>query len=139
MKIVVGCQVETPHGRAAIDEAVRQCGADDTLVLVGFVARPARENVRESLSKETARIREQCEAKEVEITQERGIEVVIEIPVGASSPSDALLRAAGLHDVDLTVIGLRQRTKVGKLLLGSNAQDILLHSKSNVLAVTLPE
>lgn len=139
MKILVGCQVESAHGRAAIDEAVRQCGNDDTLVLVGFVARPARENVREQYTQETARIRELCETTAARIKQERDIEVIIDIPVGVNRPSDALLRAAALHEVDLTVIGLRQRTKVGKLLLGSSAQEILLHSKANVLAVTLPE
>lgn len=139
MKVLVGHHVGAAHGRAAIEEAVRQCSGGGTLILVGFVAPPGRENIQEAFSRETARIREQCEETAQRIRQEHGIEVIIEMPVGVNRPSDAILRAAGLHEVDLTVIGLRQRTKVGKLLLGSSAQEILLHSKSNVLAVTIAE
>ena len=36
---------------------------------------------------------------------------------------------------ELIVIGLRRRSTVGKLLLGSNAQEILLDAKCPVLAV----
>jgi nucleotide-binding universal stress UspA family protein len=54
----------------------------------------------------------------------RGKDVVSEIEELVSS-----------HDVELVVIGLRRRSAVGKLLLGSVAQDILMTVPCPVLAV----
>ena len=38
-------------------------------------------------------------------------------------------------DADMIVIGLRRRTPVGKLIMGSNSQSILLDASCPVLAV----
>ncbi|MGH3386014.1 MAG: universal stress protein [Nocardioidaceae bacterium] len=51
------------------------------------------------------------------------------------SPAEQLLALAEQHQPDLLVIGLRRRTPVGKLILGSNAQQILLQARCAVLAV----
>jgi nucleotide-binding universal stress UspA family protein len=50
-------------------------------------------------------------------------------------PSEDLIRVAEEVDADLIVIGLRRRTPVGKLILGSNAQRVLLDAHCPVLAV----
>jgi nucleotide-binding universal stress UspA family protein len=52
-----------------------------------------------------------------------------------SDAADALLEVAERDDVSVIVIGLRHRTPVGKLLLGSAAQRILLDATCPVLAV----
>lgn len=49
-----------------------------------------------------------------------------------------LLDIAAEIDAELIVIGMRQRTPVGKLLLGSTAQQILLEASAPVLAVKAP-
>ncbi len=52
--------------------------------------------------------------------------------------ADASAMIAGMSDAlqaDLIVIGLRQRSRVGKLLLGSTAQQVLLTANCPVLAV----
>ncbi|SDS44879.1 Universal stress protein family protein [Paraoerskovia marina] len=49
--------------------------------------------------------------------------------------ADDLVSAALEVDADLLVIGLRRRSPVGKLILGSNAQRILLEAPCPVLAV----
>lgn len=49
--------------------------------------------------------------------------------------ADDIIAAASEGDADLIVIGLRRRSPVGKLLLGSNAQRILLDAPCPVLAV----
>jgi len=48
---------------------------------------------------------------------------------------EALIAVAKETSADFIVIGLRRRTPVGKLILGSNAQRILLEAPCPVLAV----
>jgi nucleotide-binding universal stress UspA family protein len=50
-------------------------------------------------------------------------------------PAEDLLGIAAEVSAELIVIGLRRRSPVGKLILGSNAQRILLDAKCPVLAV----
>ena len=49
--------------------------------------------------------------------------------------AEAMLDVAAEVDASVIVIGLRHRTPVGKLLLGSNAQRILIDARCPVLAV----
>lgn len=49
--------------------------------------------------------------------------------------SRALLEAAREEEAELIVVGIRQRSRVGKLVLGSVAQDLLLEADCPVLAV----
>ncbi len=66
---------------------------------------------------------------------ELGVDVeVVRIEQG-SDPADALVRVASDRSVSVVVIGLRHRTPVGKLILGSAAQRILLEARCPVLAV----
>ncbi len=50
-------------------------------------------------------------------------------------PAEELIGAAEANKADFIVIGLRRRSPVGKLLLGSNAQRVLLDAACPVLAV----
>lgn len=50
-------------------------------------------------------------------------------------PVDAVLDEIDAHDVSRLVIGLRRRSRVGKALLGSVSQRLLLESPIPVLAV----
>ena len=54
-------------------------------------------------------------------------------------PAEDLIAVAGETGADFIVIGLRRRTPVGKLILGSNAQRILLEAPCPVLAVKAEE
>ena len=49
--------------------------------------------------------------------------------------AEELIRIAESTEADFIVIGLRRRSPVGKLLLGSNAQRVLLDAACPVLAV----
>ena len=49
--------------------------------------------------------------------------------------ADDILQAATGEGAELIVIGLRHRSPVGKLLLGSTAQEVLLGAECAVLAV----
>ena len=51
---------------------------------------------------------------------------------------EEILAVAAERRADLVVIGLRRRTPVGKLLMGSTAQRVLLEATCPVLAVKAP-
>ena len=55
--------------------------------------------------------------------------------VRGKDPVRDVLDMAEEMDADLIVIGIRRRTPVGKLVLGSNSQSILLEADHPVLAV----
>ena len=52
-----------------------------------------------------------------------------------NDPAEDLISVAQEVSADFIVIGLRRRSPVGKLILGSNAQRILLDASCPVLAV----
>ena len=64
-----------------------------------------------------------------------GVPYEVKFAGDALDPADELLRAADAADAEFIVIGLRRRSPVGKLLLGSNAQRVLLDAACPVLAV----
>jgi nucleotide-binding universal stress UspA family protein len=66
---------------------------------------------------------------------ELGVESEVRRVEEGSDASEALLAVATEVDASVLVIGLRHRTPVGKLLLGSSAQRILLEASCPVLAV----
>ena len=50
-------------------------------------------------------------------------------------PAEVIVAQAEQHDARLIVIGLRRRSPVGKILLGSTAQAVLFNSPCPVLSV----
>jgi nucleotide-binding universal stress UspA family protein len=70
-----------------------------------------------------------------------GTQVKVIERVGRSDrdPADAVLDEVKAHDVSRLVIGLKRRSPVGKALLGSVSQRLLLESPVPVVAVKLRE
>lgn len=56
-------------------------------------------------------------------------------PDGEEESADQILRAAVQHDAELVVLGLRHRSRIGKLNLGASAQRVFLESTCPVLVV----
>ena len=52
-------------------------------------------------------------------------------------PVDQIRRLAAENDVDVMVLGMRHRSRVGKFLLGSDLQELLLSSDRPVIAVPI--
>lgn len=59
-------------------------------------------------------------------------------PVRGNDPAEEVVEAADELAAELVVVGMRRRTPVGKLLMGSTAQRILLTATVPVLAVKAP-
>ncbi|HVD29417.1 MAG TPA: universal stress protein, partial [Mycobacteriales bacterium] len=64
-----------------------------------------------------------------------GVELEVRQTPHSGEIADEVLRVAQETDASVIVIGLRKRSPVGKLLMGSSAQRILLDADRPVLAV----
>ncbi len=64
-----------------------------------------------------------------------GIPCEIHAIVSSLTAGEALVQFAQGNDIEEIVIGVRRRSKVGKLLFGSNAQYIILQATCPVVAV----
>lgn len=127
MVIVVG-YVPKPEGRAALDWAVAEAQLRGARLLVLNSSR-GDSYLDESLAPE----------EELHDIDERlaasGVEHEVRQPVRGQSPTEELLDVVEETGAELLVIGIRHRSAVGKLLLGSDAQRILLNAPCTVVAV----
>ena len=64
-----------------------------------------------------------------------GLDCDTHVVVSALSAGEDIVQFAEQNSIDLIVIGVRRRSKVGKLLFGSNAQLIILTAPCPVLTV----
>lgn len=129
MKIVVGF-LRSPEGRAALQRAVEETRLRDAELLVVHSMRGGeRDELEQVLS-----YREEFEQLETDLAGEGITYRLVEYARG-NAPAEDLMQAAKDEGADLIVIGIRHRSPVGKLVLGSNAQDILLNASCPVLAV----
>ncbi|WP_069387188.1 universal stress protein [Cellulosimicrobium cellulans] len=123
---VVVAHLSTPEGREALDtaaaEAVRRQAA---LVVVAGDASTAAPEVAAARADDLRRVEDRLE----------GSGATLRVETGGSDLADDLVAAAERTSAELIVIGLRRRSPVGKLILGSNAQRILLDAPCPVLAV----
>lgn len=129
MTIVVGF-VPTKEGRAALGRAVEEARERRTRLVVINSSRGGRD-----FDDDAARSAEDELRRATEDLHEHGVDVEVRQLVRGNEPAEDLIAVANETDADLIVIGLRRRTPVGKLILGSNAQRILLDAPCAVLAV----
>lgn len=129
MRIVVGF-IRSPEGEAALARAVEEARLRDAELVVVHSMRGGERDE----GKQVAAYSEAFAALEGRLSDE-GIRFKLIDYVRGNSPSEDLLQAAEDEDAGLLVIGMRRRSPVGKLVMGSNAQEILLNSTRPVLAV----
>jgi nucleotide-binding universal stress UspA family protein len=133
MAIVVG-YVPRAEGRAALRRAAEEARLRSTKLVVINSNRGGRD-----LDDEDA-VRHEQELAEVRAQLDReGVEHEVRQLVRGMDPAEDLIAVAEEVAADFIVIGLRRRTPVGKLILGSNAQRILLDAPCPVLAVKAEE
>ena len=129
MAVVVG-YVPTAEGRAALRRAAAECRLRSTnLVVIN-----SNRGGKDLDAAEAAAYEAELDAVRAELDA-AGIAHEVRQLVRGLEPAEDLIAVAAETDADLIVIGLRRRTPVGKLILGSNAQRILLDAPCPVLAV----
>ena len=102
---------------------------------VGTAIYPAWADMHESRGDRSAEAR-QVAQHGVEELARAGISAAVELREG--DPADQLIRAAGVTDADLIVVGSRGLSTLPRLLIGSVARKVLLHAPQSVLIVREP-
>lgn len=127
MTIVVG-YVPKPEGRAALDRAIEEArlrggplvvvnaSRGDAYVDAGYAGEQEIDQVKSRLA-------------------DSGVDHEIRQQVRGHEPADEVVDLAEELGAELIVIGMRHRTTVGKFLLGSTAQRILMDAPCPVLSV----
>lgn len=124
MTVVVG-YLPTAPGHAALDAAILEAERRGTDLMV-VQPRPRRHPSPEA-------------GTDVDIEQEKlsraGVRYRLREPEHDSDPADVILDTAREHEAELIVLGIRKRSPVGKIIMASTAQRVLLESPCPVLCV----
>src|SRR5687767_4517383 len=119
MTVVVG-YIPTPEGRAALDLAVVEARLRRApLVIVNVHRDDALSDLRLATDESLAALQQEIASSGV------AVDVVSSHTTNASH---AVVDIADGRDAQLVVIGLRHRSAVGKLLMGSTAMEILMNA-----------
>ncbi len=126
MSVLVGF-IPTSEGRVALEAAITEARLRGTsLTVLNASSGGSLVDPRHADTGTMAGIEQELAAA--------GIPHTIEHRSGRD-PVDEVVDLADDPEVELLVIGLRRRSPVGKLLLGSTAQTVLMRAPCNVLAV----
>lgn len=127
--VVVGF-VPTPQGQAALERAT----AEARLRGLALVVVMSRHGGREYDDQDAADDREALDTVREQLAA-AGVDHDVRLLVRGREPAEDILDVTAEVSATLLVIGMRRRTPVGKLLIGSDAQRILLEAEVPVLAV----
>jgi nucleotide-binding universal stress UspA family protein len=129
---VVG-YVDKPEGWAALRRAAEEAGRREFSLILVHAPRDTSSSVTSSAANAGEAGRLAAELAALPLAHE-----VRDLAEGDDF-AEGLIAVAEEVGADMIVIGLRRRSPVGKLILGSNAQRILLDAPCPVLAVKAGE
>ncbi|UYG17510.1 universal stress protein [Brachybacterium huguangmaarense] len=67
--------------------------------------------------------------------EESGIDYELRVVPRRDDPADDILAAAESGEIDMVVLGIRKRTPIGKMLLGSTSQRVIMEAPCPVVCV----
>jgi nucleotide-binding universal stress UspA family protein len=127
MSVVVG-YVPTPEGAAAFEHALREAVQRKSVLVIVNTSRG------DALVDQRYAATEQLDQLESRLVEAK-VEHLLVHSIRGRDAAEEILAAAGEHRAELIVLGLRRRSPVGKLIMGSTAQRVLLDARCPVLAV----
>ncbi len=134
MGVIVVGYVPKPEGDAALRLAAEEAKLrGSSLVVVN-----SHRGGREFESDDSIEVATHLDEVRTQLTA-AGIQHEVRQLVRGADPADDLVSVAAEVSAEIIIIGLRRRSPVGKLILGSNAQRILLDAPCPVLAVKAAE
>lgn len=134
MGVIVVGYVPKPEGDAALRLAAEEAKLRNSSLVVVDSHRRGREFGREEAAEVETRLDDLHDQLDT-----AGVEHQVRQLVRGVDPAEDLVNVAREVSAELIIIGLRRRSPVGKLILGSNAQRILLDAPCPVLAVKAAE
>lgn len=132
MSVVVG-YVPTTTGYLAVTQAVQQAQWRGTELVIVNVIGP------EGYTKPTAADERDLDALAARLTADGVRYEIRHVNQDVDHASEEIMRAADDTGAELIVVGLQRRSPLGKALLGSNAQRVMLGASCPVLAVRAPD
>lgn len=129
--IVIGLKEDLPH-KQLLALAKKVAGERAKIHLVSFVKVGTYEDEPARLKKMERELEGHAEALRGD-----GFDASQEVGLIAVAAAGALIRLASERQADLLVIGLAKRSRVGKALMGSDAQRVMLGAECPVLVTRL--
>ena len=130
MKILVGYE-ESKVAEEALKVALKQARAFNADLFIVTVLEQSRELQKEDIEAAEDRLEKLKRTHNIN-------DLVCETSASVSflTPGESLVEFAEENDIDEIVIGVKRRSKVGKLVFGSNAQYVILNAPCPVVTVT---
>ncbi len=126
MTIIVGYSADD-YGRSALEHALGEAKEKgERLVVVNATSGNSLVDTGFAHESEIAAVTERLGAEGIDVEVRH--DVVVDV-------AGAVLEAAEREHARLIVVGVRRRTPVGKLIMGSVAQRVILEARCPVLAV----
>lgn len=133
MGVIVVGYIPKPEGHAALTLSIPEAQLRGSSLLVVHSQRGGREFTGAVMDDEGHLNSVRAQLDEAGVTYE------IRQLVRGFDPAEDMIKVAEEVSAELIIIGLRRRSPVGKLILGSNAQRIVLDAPCPVLAVKASE
>jgi nucleotide-binding universal stress UspA family protein len=129
MNIVVGYEGSRPS-LSALKLAVMHAGALQATVLV-VNSQPGGD---ESPKEQIIEARQHLMVAE-ELLAENGVRFETHLLVRGNMPGEDIVEFARDREADEIIIGVKRRSRIGKMIFGSNAQHVVLHAHCPVVTV----
>ena len=120
--------VPRPEGQAALEKGIELAKANSELLIVVNASPGGAGN---DPSRADAQDVERVES----LIANSGVQSEFKQFVRGKNAVEELEELIGIHSVSMLIIGLRRRSAVGKLIMGSMAQEILMTVSCPILAV----
>lgn len=132
MSVVVAHQASA-SGRRVLHEAAKEASLRRTALTVIHIAEGVDIDIIEAQRK-SLRAEISAALGEVDLTE---VTWTLQVETGADV-AETLLDLVANADVELLVVGARRRSPVGKMIMGSVTQTLILRADAPVLVITTP-
>ena len=129
MKILVGYDRTAEAGRA-LDLAIRHAKAFGAKVYVLTSRSTGKDEELPEIERD-----EELLLNAKKMLEEAGVESETHLMIRGETPAEDLIDFAEKNEVDEIIVGIAKKSRVGKLIFGSNAQYVILHAPCPVVTV----